>query len=228
MDFPPTSWASVLAARDGSERSAHLDRLFKSYWVPVFLYVRRAWSKSDEEARDLTQEFFLRLLQTDFLKDVSPEKGRFRAYLKACLRHFLLDARKFAKAEKRGGDARLFSIEGSEKPVEIAAPTPEESFDLEWAYALLQAALPSLEQTLKSLHRELAWTLFRAIDVDATPDSRPTYAGLATLHHQPEQKVKSEIDYARKTLRKLVLAKIRDYTLTDDDASAELRELFPG
>ena len=227
MDFPATSWASVLAARDGSQRAAHLDRLFRSYWMPVFLFIRRSWNKSDADAGDLTQEFFVRLLETDFLREVSPDKGRFRAYLKACLRHFLLDANKIAKAAKRGGAAKLFSLEGAGRPVEIPASSHEESFDLEWAYALLQAALPALEKTLAATDHALAWRLFKAVDVDATPDNRPSYAGLATLHNVAEQRVKSEIDHARKTLRKLIFGQIRDYTLNDDDAAAELKELFP-
>jgi RNA polymerase sigma-70 factor (ECF subfamily) len=228
VHFPATSWSNVLAARDRTERTPHLDRLFRTYWEPVFQFIRRTWNKPDDEARDLTQDFFLRLLETDFLKDVSPEKGRFRAYLKACLRHFLLDARKFAMAEKRGGAAKVFSIDAAEKPVDIAAVTPEASFDLEWTYVLVRSSLPALEQALKAMNRDATWKLFKAVDIDAGPDNRPTYAQLASQTGQPEQKVKSEIDYARKMLRRLILTKIRDYTVTDADAAAELKELFPG
>lgn len=227
MSFPATSWSCVIAARDGRERESHLDRLFRAYWQPVFLFIRRSWNKSDDESRDLAQDFFLRLLETEFLKDVSPEKGRFRSYLKACLRHFLLDANKLAMAEKRGGRAKLFSIDASEKPMEIPAATPEESFDLEWTQALIQGVLPSLEQALRSLGREAAWTIFREVDLDASGEGRPSYGELAKKHATTEQKVKSDLDYARKMLRKLILGKVRDYSVTEDDAADEMRELFP-
>jgi RNA polymerase sigma-70 factor (ECF subfamily) len=227
VSFPATSWSCVIAARDGREREAHLDRLFRAYWQPVFLFIRRSWNKGDEEARDLAQEFFLRLLETDFLKDVAPEKGRFRSYLKACLRHFLLDANKLATAAKRGGGAKLFSIDATERPIEIPAATPEESFDLEWTQALIQAVLPAMEQSLKSLGRERAWKLFREVDLEGG-GARPSYGELAKAHGETEQKVKSDLDFARKMLRKLILPKVRDYTVTDEDAAREMKELFPG
>jgi RNA polymerase sigma-70 factor (ECF subfamily) len=224
-DFPLTSWGSVIAARDGRERTPHLDRLFRAYWTPVYLFIRRAWGRPEESARDLTQEFFLRLLETDFLKDVDPSKGRFRTYVKACLRHFLLDDAKHARAQKRGGDAKHFSLEGAALPAEpAAAASPEEAFDREWAYAILRDALPELEKALASLGRESAWRVFRALDVDG---EQATYDELARREGVSEQAVKSSADYARKMLRRLVTVRIREYSLSEGDAAAELRELFP-
>jgi RNA polymerase sigma-70 factor (ECF subfamily) len=223
--FPATSWSCVLAAKGGDERARHLDRLFRAYWGPVFGYIRRAWHRSEEDARDLTQQFFLRLLETDFLRDVSPSKGRFRSYIKACLRHFLMDEKKFAAAQKRGGDAKLFSIDAAERPVEIPAPTPEESFDLEWTHALLTAALRELEGVLKAAGREATFEVFRRLDIEA--GERPGYADVARALGMAEQAVKSQADYARKTLRKIILERIRDYTADDAEARAELKELFP-
>ncbi len=227
MDFPVTSWSAVFAARDGNERVPHLDRLFRSYWTPVFLWIRRAWNRPEEEARDLTQEFFVRLLETDFLKDVDPSKGRFRTYIKACLRHFLLDERKHEMAQKRGGGVKPFSLDGAPLPSEPAAKTPEEAFDLEWIYSILREAVPELERMLTSMGREASYRIFRALDLDATPGARPGYADLAKTFGLTEQAVKSHADYARKMLRKIVQGRIRDYSLTEEDAAAELRELFP-
>lgn len=226
--FPTTHWASVLAARDGRERTRHLDHLFRDYWSPVYCYIRRTWNKSEDEARDLTQDFFVRMIETDFLKDVSPDRGRFRTYVKACLRHFLLDDHKYGRALKRGGGVKHFSLDGVDAPVEPAAESsPDEAFDSEWIHALLRAALPELEAALTQAGREACWKLFRALDLDAPADRRPSYAELARTFSLPEQAVKSQVDYARKTLRKIILGKIRQYSLTDEDARQELMELFP-
>ncbi len=227
QSFPATSWGSILAARDGTERAAHLDGLFRAYWGPVYLYVTRAWRKSDADARDLTQTFFVRLLETDFLKDVDPARGRFRTYIKACLRHFLLDERKHEQAQKRGGGQKLFSLDGLPSPSEPAAATPEEAFDTEWIYSLLRAAIPELERALSSMGRGICWDVFKRLDVDAAAGRRPTYGDVAQELKIGEQAVKSHADYARRMLRKLILAKVRDYTLDDADAQAELNELFP-
>lgn len=223
--FPATRWGSVIAARDGEERTRHLESLFRSYWSPVYFFIRRAWNKRDEEARDLTQEFFLRLLETDFLKGVDPGRGRFRAYVRACLKNFLLDERKHAQARKRGGGVRVFSFDGLEAPPEPAAKSPEEAFDAEWAHAVLRSALPELEQTLRALGREECWRVFQALDLGA---QRPGYAELARSTGLAEQTVKSHADYARKLLRKIVLSRVREYSLTEDDARIEMLELFSG
>lgn len=227
-EFPATSWSMVLAARDGVERTRQLDRMFRRYWSPVYAYIRRAWNKPDPDARDLTQEFFVSLLERDFLDGVAQDKGRFRAYLRACLRHFLLDDRKRTAAGKRGGGRVHISIEGFEAPLDVPAASPDEAFDREWAYALLRESIADLERVLREMDRADDWEVFRALDVDPAPDVRPTYADVAAKRRCPEQEVKSKADYARKTLRRLVQARIRELTASDDDAASELRELFGG
>ncbi len=225
--FPETSWATILAARDADEKREPLDRLFRKYWQPVYRYIRRRWGvRRDDEARDLTQAFFLRLLETDFLRSVDPEKGRFRAYVKACLRHHLADVRKREATLKRGGGNSLFSLEQSEVPIEATQRSAEEMFDLEWARAVLDCATASLRETLLAMDRALAFELFRAIDLDPENQGRPSYAQFAERHGVSTRRVKSELDYARRTLRKLVFAHIREYNDSEEDAEAEFRFLF--
>src|SRR5512135_2253240 len=102
--FATTHWSVVLAAADERtpEAAAALERLCRTYWYPLYAYVRRA-GYSPADAQDLTQEFFGRLLARRSLTRVAPEKGKFRSFLLGALRHFLSDERDRASAVKRGG-----------------------------------------------------------------------------------------------------------------------------
>src|SRR5215469_16323961 len=102
--FATTHWTLVLAARERNSPQAHdaLAALCRSYWFPLYAFIRRQGHSADE-AQDLTQEFFARLLEKDFLGDVDRDKGRFRSFLLAACNHFLANERDRARAQKRGG-----------------------------------------------------------------------------------------------------------------------------
>ena len=134
-----TQWSQVLAVRDGSESQARraLESLCQTYWQPLYAYIRHQGYEPDE-ARDLTQGFFTELLEKDLLAEVDPEKGRFRAFLLASLRHYLSHERDRERALKRGGGATTlsFDVEAGEggyalRPVE--AMTPVDVFERRWA-----------------------------------------------------------------------------------------------
>jgi len=101
--FPSTRWTAILSARDSEDPAyrQNLEYLINHYWKPVYRYARVGWSKSNEDAKDLTQEFFLSLLARESLKDVGPEKGRFRSFLKAALKNFLMQDKRDAGRQKR-------------------------------------------------------------------------------------------------------------------------------
>ena len=156
-DFSTTQWSRVLSARDGSASEAGhaLETLCQTYWYPLYAFVRRQGHDPDA-ARDLTQAYFTELLEKDFLKEVEPELGRFRSFLLASLKHFLSHERDRAQALKRGGGARLFSLdaEGAEERLSAEAAdqlTPEQIFERQWALTVLERALEHLRQeALKS------------------------------------------------------------------------------
>ncbi len=217
----------MIAARDGRERKAHLENLFRAYWTPVHAYIRLGWAKTDEDARDLTQAFFLRLLETDFLREVDPAKGRFRTYVRACLRNHLLDVRKTEEAAKRGGGKAPFSLDGLAFPPDLpAAGTPEAAFDEEWVRTLLRTAVPELQRALESAGDKIGWEVFRRLDVDDDPAGRPSYAELAKEFGVEPQVVKSRADHARKSLRTILRRLVAEYSISDREAAEELRELF--
>ena len=88
--FPDTAWSVIAGTEDVGERRARLDRLCACYWRPVYRFVRASWSHSVEDAKDLTQAFFCRILSSDVLARFEPGQSRFRHYLKGVLRKFLL------------------------------------------------------------------------------------------------------------------------------------------
>ncbi len=144
--FPTTSWTLVLdAARDEARRSA-LEQLCEVYWPPVFAYVR--WQVGDtEEAKDLTQAFFTALLEKHYLRSAARERGRFRAFLLATLKHFLANERDRARTQRRGRGQPPVSLDFSQFDG-LAVPaenmSPDRVFEKRWALLMLGRALQTL------------------------------------------------------------------------------------
>jgi DNA-directed RNA polymerase specialized sigma24 family protein len=150
--FAPTQWSLVLLACDRAspQADAALATLCRTYWYPLSAYIRRQ-VPTTEQAEDLTQEFFARLLEKDFLRTVDPGRGRFRAFLLACCKHFLANERDRAGAAKRGGGCAILSLDFAtaadryrREPADTL--TPEKLFERRWAMTLLEQALEQLGQ----------------------------------------------------------------------------------
>jgi len=149
--FATTRWSLVLGARDGDTVDAQeaLAELCESYWFPLYAFVRRQGYRA-EDAADLTQGFFAKLLEKDYLQDVRPEAGRFRSFLLASLKHFLYNEWDRRQAQKRGGrvpkislDAELAENRYGVEPVETH--TPEDLYERQWALTVLERSLGRLE-----------------------------------------------------------------------------------
>jgi RNA polymerase sigma-70 factor (ECF subfamily) len=148
--FATTHWSLVLAARDRAEPGAAdaLGSLCALYWYPLYAYVRRGGYGADE-AHDLTQEFFARLLEKDFLAGVDRGKGKFRSFLLAACKHFLANERDRDRARKRGGGRPILSLDAAGADSRYRAEpadelTPEKLFERRWALALLEGILHRL------------------------------------------------------------------------------------
>lgn len=146
-EFRTTHWSVVLLARDAQMPQARdaLEQLCRAYWHPLYAFVRRQ-GHSPEEAKDLTQEFFLHLLEHDALAGVDPSKGRFRSFLLKSVKNLMANEWHRARAQKRGGGAAVFSLDdkwGEEHyQVEVADTlTPDKLFDRRWAETLLEKVL---------------------------------------------------------------------------------------
>jgi len=151
-NFAPTRWTQVLRARGETvEAQAALEELCKAYWQPVFDFIRRT-GRVDDAARDLTQEFFARLLARRGLESADPSRGRFRSFLLAGVKYFLRDQHDFASAAKRGGGQLPISIEaglGDDTTAQLQIPdtsglVPDMVFDRQWALTLVERVVARL------------------------------------------------------------------------------------
>jgi RNA polymerase sigma-70 factor (ECF subfamily) len=150
--FATTHWSVVLAAGQSADAQASeaLEQLCRTYWYPLYAYVRRR-GYTPEDAEDLTQEFFARFLAGKYLASVDRARAKFRSYLLGALNHFLADAWDHAHRIKRGGGQALQSLDvrsGESRYTyePVAELTPDRLFDRRWAFTVLEQVLSRLRQ----------------------------------------------------------------------------------
>jgi RNA polymerase sigma-70 factor (ECF subfamily) len=138
------------AGRGGEPGSAEaLETLCRAYWFPLYAFARRE-GRAPEVAQDLTQEFFSRLLEKNFLQTADPNRGRFRSFLLASFKHMMIKERRDASRQKRGGHAITFSLDALHPEARYAVEpahelAPDRLFERRWAEALLARTLARLK-----------------------------------------------------------------------------------
>jgi DNA-directed RNA polymerase specialized sigma24 family protein len=149
--FDNTHWSVVLlAGQSGSPLcEAALENLCASYWYPLYAFLKRQ-GYAPADAKDLTQEFFSKFLQKNFLSSVNPARGKFRSFLLAALKHFLANEWDRAHAQKRGGKHSFVSIdeqtaEGRYQVEQFSTITPEELYDRQWALTVFDETFRALK-----------------------------------------------------------------------------------
>ncbi len=164
--FASTQWSMVLETRrDSANRRTALEQLCRAYWLPVYGYLRRR-DHAPSDAEDLTQSFFVYLLESDFLERPDPAKGRFRGYLIGALKHFLAAEYKRTSAQKRGGDARFidWSILDAEREfLALDQPQldPSAAYEASWALTVFSHALKQLEREQIAASRAKQFAVLR-------------------------------------------------------------------
>ncbi len=226
VGFPDTVWTLILSARgEGQEASQRLNELIRTYWKPVYCYLRRG-GRSNDEAKDLAQDFLSRLLERDFLRELSPEKGSFRGFLKTSLRRFLIDDERTKHRQKRGGEAATLSLDfetAEEALSDGGESTPEAAFDREWTRSLVATAVDRLEKRLEAEGRRVRFEVFQAYDLEGATGS---YGELAKRLRLTEAEVRHHLSHAREAFRQIVRGLVAAYVATEDELRGELRELF--
>ena len=227
--FAATHWTVVLAAARGqtSSRAAEaMAELCRIYWYPLYAFLRRRGHEV-HEAEDLTQEFFTRLLGEHFLANVDRQKGRFRAFLLASLKHFLSDQRDRAHAQKRGGGRAVVSLDSLDAETRYRLEpaqdlTPEKMFEKQWALALL-------EHVLSRLHAEMVAegksALFEALKDTLTGARSLTYAAIGAELGMSEGAVKVAAHRMRRRYRDLLREEIAQTVASSDEIGDEIRYL---
>lgn len=223
-----TRWTLVLRARGESPAAqAALGELCESYYAAVLTFIRQG-GRQEEAARDLTQEFFARLLAGGSLDTVQPSRGRFRSFLLGAVKHFLADQHDRAQAAKRGGGQVVISIEagaGTSTTSELqipdpAGPAPDTVFDREWALTLVERALNLLASELTAADKGEQFDILKPWllgDVESL-----SQADAARRLGMTEGAAKVAIHRLRKRFRELVKAEIAQ---TVDDAAQVQDEL---
>jgi len=181
--FATTRWSLVIAThRKGSDEAATaLATLCEEYWRPVYAFVRRS-GRSTEDARDLTQAFFTRVIEKDYFQHADRTRGRFRTFLLTSVRHFLANDYDAATALKRGAGAHHLSLDIKDEEQhhvqEPASPgeTPDDLYERRWALAVIAAAIRRLESQYETGPRA---TLFARLKPFLTGDELSSYAELS-------------------------------------------------
>jgi RNA polymerase sigma factor (sigma-70 family) len=164
--FVATRWSVVMAVGRGetSHAQAALEELCQTYWQPLYAFLRRQ-GQPPAEAEDLTQAFFAQLLKRNAIRSVAPEKGRFRSFLLASLKHFVADEWDKARAQKRGG-GKVISLDlaGAETRlggIASDAMTPEKVFERRWAMTLLEQVYERLEIEYRAQGKQRVFEVIR-------------------------------------------------------------------
>ena len=225
--FATTRWSIVLSAK-GKTTSAQaaLAKLCETYWYPLYAFVRRQ-GYSPADAQDLTQEFFLRLLAKGWLGDVERERGRFRSFLLASIKHFLANEWNRAHCAKRGGPAPILSLDANagedryrQEPAEPA--TAEHLYDRRWALTLLDRVMTQLRKEMSSAGR---LPLFEALK-SSLAGEKCAYADLAQKLGMSEGAIKVAAHRLRARYRALLRGEIAQTVSTANEIDAELRYLL--
>ena len=227
--FTTTQWSLVLAAgaEDSHGREA-LATLCRVYWYPLYAFVRRQ-GHDPHDAQDLTQEFFARLLEKDYLGDVDRSKGKFRSFLLVALKHFLSKEWARAKTLKRGGGQALISLDAlsaeeryRREPEDNA--TPEKLFERRWALTLLDRVLTRLSREYETAGKQAMFEQLRGCltgDSDLLP-----YAELAPRLGLTEGAVKVVVHRLRQRYRGVLRDEIAQTVADPAEIDDEIRELF--
>jgi len=228
--FATTHWTVVIAAGSGRSREAEvaLEELCRTYWFPLYVYVRRQ-TPTREDAEDLTQAFFARFLVKNYLEKLSSQQGKFRAFLLAALKHFLANEWDRANSQKRGGGVMPIPLDWQNadaryqiEPVDNLSP--DKMYDRAWAITLLQKVLARLRDENATVEKSKLFTQlkpFLMVGAGAVPHEEA-----AAKLNLTEGAVRVAVHRLRRRYRELLREEISQ-TLSDTSKVAEeMRTLF--
>jgi DNA-directed RNA polymerase specialized sigma24 family protein len=228
--FATTHWSVVLAAgQAGSPKSAAaLETLCRGYWYPLYAFVRRQ-GYSPHDAQDLTQAFFACLLEKKYLADVQRDKGKFRSFLLAALKHFLSHERDRARAAKRGGGQTPISLdEEAAEELFLLEPasqaSPEAAFDKRWATALLERAFAQVREEFMASGKGLLFERLQTYLADGT--SQGDYSAVAAELGMKANAVAVAVHRLRHRYREAVRAEVANTVADPAEIENEMRYLF--
>lgn len=228
--FATTHWSVILAAGNQSspDYQQALSNLYETYWYPLYAYLRRR-GYHRQQAEDYTQEFFASLLERHSIEKADPKQGKFRSFLLASLKNFLSDEWDREKAQKRGGDRKLFSLDiddGETRYISEPADdlTPEKLFERAWAISVLNQVMARLKAEYIDADKQQLFDHLK-IYLTAEQDSIP-YRDAAALLNMTEGAVRIAVHRFKKRYGEIVREEIAQTVATAEQIEEELCELF--
>jgi RNA polymerase sigma factor (sigma-70 family) len=235
--FPLTRWSVIDAARSGeeAERVRAMGTLCAAYWKPVYKYVRLRWNRPTDDAQDLTQGFFVQLIERGLLEKFDPAKSRLRTYLRVCADSFVMNEEKAAKRLKRGGSVSHVALDfaGAEEelggatmdPASIPSPESlEEFFEKESVRGLFELAVEDLRKHCEANERQRTFRLFE--EYDLAGDENISYDKLAAEYGIPVSDVTNALAWARRAFRRGALERLREICGSEEEFQREARAVF--
>jgi RNA polymerase sigma-70 factor (ECF subfamily) len=227
--FATTHWSVVLAAQgESSGAQAALETLCRSYWMPLYAFIRRE-GVPIEEAKDLTQDFFARGLERRDFETARREKGRLRSYLLVSLKHFLANERSRTMTAKRGRGEKAFSLEeiAEHKRFDlepIDSLTADQIYEQQWAAAVLDQVLASLDHEYRDSGRGLLFDRLKTLLADEP--GHPSQAQIGAELGMTENAVKQAFHRLRLRYREVLRDQIAHTVATPSEVEDELRHLI--
>lgn len=229
-DFATTQWSVVLRAAqpDDSTARAALEMLCRRYWFPLYAFARRRVA-TVSEAQDLTQEFFLRLLEKNSLAAATPERGRFRSFLLTSLKNFLANEWDRANAQKRGGGRERLSLDWETGESRLSfepthTDTPERGFERQWALTLLDIVVRRLQDEFATAGKSRQFELLK----ETLTGGRAAidYSIVADELHLSEEAARQASHRLRKRYRELLREEVAATVESPDEVDDEIGRLF--
>ncbi len=221
--FPTTrrSVVQALASADAQERTRAFDTLVAIYWKPLYKHARLTWSRSPEDAEDLTQAFFARMYESESLAGFDPCKAAFRTYLRTLFERYAANESRAATRIKRGGAAAALDFESAEAELANVATnaSPDALFYRDWVRSVFAVAISRLRGSISPEQ----FAIFEAYDLG---DGSISYRDLAERFAIRETTVTNHLSAARRKFREAVLETLRDATATDEEFRSEARALL--
>ena len=228
--FNTTHWSVVLQAgqQHSSQSRDALEKLCRAYWHPIYAFARRK-GRGEEEAKDLTQQFFSRLLERNDFSGLDPRKGKFRTFLLTAFTHFLANERDYANAAKRGGGGIIISLDGltdeqlSRSDLAQDCP-PAKLFDLRWARSIVEQALERLRSEMSTAGKTANFDLLKSFLAAEAHEGE--YASVARQMGVADASVAVLVHRMRQRYRQLVREQVAQTVTSPAELDEEMRHLF--
>ncbi len=228
-EFATTHWSVVLQVgqADSPEACHALEHLCRDYWYPLYAHVRRQ-RRSVEDAQDITQEFFLRLLSRDYLKLADPQRGRFRTYLLTSLDRFMVNQWRKASAAKRGGGTPMISLDAETAEQRYHAEpadglSPDRIFQKRWAVTLLQQVLRRLGEECDRSGKRATFDALRPQVLGET--SVESASAIAARLGLTEGALRVTVHRLRQRYQEMLRQEVGRTVSSADEVDGEIREL---